>query len=270
MGYPIEHSLSPVMHEAAFQALGLEAIYAPFEVPPACLRGVLRGLVAAGIDGVNVTVPLKERIVPLLHGLSREAAMVRAVNTVVIRRGRLVGHNTDVSGLSRAVAELGWRPAKRSSVVILGAGGAAKAAAWAVCRHPGVELTIANRHPAKAQRLARWLARARPHGHVRVQALRDVELGGAHLLINATSVGMRAEDDVPIAVGRLRRPTMVYDVVYTRQTPLVREARRRGCVAANGLSMLVYQGAEAFRLWWHRRPPIDAMRRAVAHALAAR
>lgn len=265
LGFPVTHSLSPVMHAAAFEALGLDALYAPFEVPPSQLARVLRGLVACGIDGLNVTVPLKEAIVPHLNGLEGDARVLRAVNTIVIRSGRLIGHNTDVAGFARALRELGWRP-RPSTAVLLGAGGAAKAAAWALTQTPGMRLMIANRHLARARRLADWLQRARPGCRTQTQGLREVDLRGCDLLVNATSVGMRA-GDAPVPLTGLTKRMMVYDLVYNRPTPLVRMAQRKGCVASGGASMLVYQGAEAFRLWWRREPPVDAMRRAVERAL---
>lgn len=316
IGHPISHSLSPLMHQAAFEHLGLDAVYAPFEVPPRRLRAMVRGLTAAGIDGLNVTVPLKEAVVPLLDRLNREADALGAVNTIVVRRGRTLGCNTDVAGFLQALAELGsplrssspllrsfeeakkspcsaiasqrplrssksgggrgfatakqgWRP-RPGRAVILGAGGAAKAVAWALTKRPGVELTIANRHLARAQRLARWLRRVRPSCAVRAQRLSGVRLDGVDLLVNATSLGMKAGDPMPVSLRGAPRTLFVYDLVYNRMTPLVARARRQGCVAANGTSMLVYQGAEAFRLWWRRRPPVAVMRRAVERALRAR
>ena len=266
LGYPISHSLSPVMHRAAFHALGLDALYAPFEVPPAQLGKVLRGLRAAGIDGLNVTVPLKERVVRYADRLVDEAKVLRAVNTLLVRDGRLIGYNTDVIGFLRALKALGWTP-RPCAAVILGAGGTAKAVAWALTRYPRTTLTIVNRHPAGARRLARWLMRHRPACQVVIRSLQEVSLRGQELLINATSVGMSAGDSMIIDAGALHRDLVVYDVVYNRLTPLVRAAQRRGCLAANGVSMLVYQGAESFRLWWRREPPITAMRRAVEEAL---
>ncbi|MBI3088054.1 MAG: shikimate dehydrogenase [Candidatus Omnitrophica bacterium] len=267
MGFPIGHSLSPRMHQAACQALGLDAVYAPFEVPPRLLAPVLRGLVAAGIDGLNVTVPLKELVARQVDELAEEAKVLQAVNTVVIERGRAIGHNTDVAGFLRALDELGWRPPTSvGAAVVLGAGGAARAVAWALSAHTGTRLTIANRHVARAQSLVRWLRRVRPSCDARAVTLKDVRLDGQDLVVNATTVGMRAQDGLPVRLQGLRKGTAVYDLVYNRPTRLVREARRRGCLAANGTSMLVYQGAESFRLWWHRDPPVDAMRRAVERA----
>ncbi len=269
MGHPIDHSLSPAMHQAAFRALGLDAIYAPFDVPRAQLASVLQGLVAAGIDGLNVTVPLKEAVLPCVDALQREARILRAVNTLVIRQGRLIGYNTDVEGFAKALAELGWRP-KPCAALLLGAGGAAKAVAWALTRTRGIRLTIANRHRARAEALVRWLRRQRPGCHVAAQSLREAQVDGQDLLVNATSVGMHPGDVPPIDVTNLSRRAVVYDLVYHRTTPLVQAARRRGCLATNGVSMLVYQGAASFRLWWHREPPIAVMRQAVERAIRTR
>lgn len=267
LGHPISHSLSPLMHQAAFEALGCDAIYAPFDVPPAALSDVLRGLVACGIAGLNVTVPHKEAVVPCLDALAEEAKVLGAVNTMVVRHGRLIGYNTDVVGFERALEELGWQP-RRCTAILLGAGGAAKAVAWVLSRTPGSRLIIANRHLDRAQRLAAWLTRLRPRCRIEVRVLGPVDVRGCDLLVNATPIGMKGEATIPSIRGFSRR-VLVYDLVYHRLTALVRQARRHGCVAANGASMLVYQGAEAFRLWWRRPAPVDVMRRAVERALRA-
>ncbi|MBI4004291.1 MAG: shikimate dehydrogenase [Candidatus Omnitrophica bacterium] len=265
IGYPIGHSLSPAMHTAAFRALGLDALYEPFEVAPRFLAPMLRGLTLAGVEGLNVTVPLKEAVLPLLDRVDSNARAIGAVNTIVIRGRRLIGYNTDGLGLRMALQELGWRP-RPTCAVILGAGGAARASAWELSRIRGSCLTIANRHPRRAQTLVRWLKRTHPHACIQAVPLSEVALDDAELLINATTVGMRASDGLPVDARQLRRGMLVYDLVYHRQTPLVRAARRRGCVAANGLSMLLYQGAASLRLWLQRQPPIAVMRHALERA----
>jgi shikimate dehydrogenase len=269
IGYPIGHSFSPIMHTAAFRALRLDALYEPFEVPPRFLAPILRGLTLAGVDGLNVTVPLKEAVLPLLDRVDPDARAIGAVNTILIKNRRMTGYNTDGIGLRTALKELGWRP-RPACTVILGAGGAARAVAWELSRIKGSCLTIANRHLARAQRLTRWLSRARPRVCVKAVPLKDVRVEDADLVVNATTVGMRASDGLLIDPARLRQGTLVYDLVYHRQTRLVQAARRRGCVAANGLSMLLYQGAASLRLWLHRTPPIDAMRRALNQAVERR
>ena len=254
------------MLTAAFRAMRLDARYTAIDVPPRVVRPILSALILAGVEGLNVTVPLKEAIIPLLDRLDASARATGAVNTVVIRERRTVGYNTDGIGFRRALEELGWRPGP-TGALILGAGGAARAVAWELTRWSGSCVTIANRHGARAQRLARWLSRMRPHARVRAVPLRQVSLADTELLVNATTVGMRKADGMLVEPAALHRGLLVYDLVYHRETRLVRVARRRGCVAAGGLSMLLYQGAESLRLWLHRDTPLEAMRRALERAL---
>ncbi len=266
IGYPIGHSLSPVMHTAALQAMRLDALYAPFDVPPRFLSPMLRALILSGVEGLNVTVPLKERVLPLLDRVEPSARAIGAVNTIVVRNRRTIGYNTDGVGFTRALRELGWKP-RPLCAVILGAGGAARAVGWELARIKGSCIVIANRHLDRGTRLARWLSRQHPGSCIEGVPLRQVSLEGVDLLVNATTVGLRASERAVIDPSRLRRGTLVYDLVYHRETALVRAARRRGCVAANGLSMLLYQGAESLRLWLHREPPIEAMRKALVKAV---
>lgn len=266
IGSPIGHSLSPVMHAAAFKALRLDAVYGAFEVPPRSLRPMLEAFVLAGVEGLSVTVPLKEPVLRLMDRLDPSAATMGAVNTIVVRAHRTTGYNTDGVGFARALQELGWRSCPQR-VLLLGAGGAARAVAWTLGAVRGLELTIANRHPERARRLAAWMARVRPGCRVEAVRLGRARAEEAALVVNATTVGMRASDPPLIDPAALRRRTIVYDLVYQHETRLVREARRRGCIAAGGLSMLLYQGAESFRLWFHRAPPIAAMRVALLRAM---
>lgn len=266
LGHPIGHSLSPAMHTAAFRALRLDAVYGAFDTPPSSLRPILQALTLAGVEGLNVTVPLKEAIVPLMDRLDASAREAGAVNTVVIRGRRMTGYNTDGAGFAQALRELGWRGTARRHAVILGAGGAARGVAWELAGQ-GCRLTIANRHPARAQRLAADVRRRFRRIAVDACALRQAPVADADLLVNATTAGMRPSDRLPVDASRLRRGTVVYDLVYHRPTALVAAARRRGCVAAGGVSMLLYQGAESLRLWLNRRPPTEAMRRALERAL---
>jgi len=273
MGFPISHSLSPVMHNAAFGALGLDAIYAPFEVSPAKARLVLQGLVAAGIDGFNVTVPLKEVVLRSLHVLSPEVRQIGAVNTVVIRDGRLAGYNTDSIGFLTALRREARIPSLRGHVaVVLGAGGAAKAVIFALINAGCVRVTVANRTVSRAQRLVRSMESLTTRGRVAAHPLDADRLNDviqqADLLVNATSVGMHRGDPLLIDPQTIHRGLVVFDLVYgAHPTRLIEEARRRGALAVDGVPMLVYQGAESFRLWWRRAPPIGVMRRAVEQAV---
>ena len=267
IGHPIDHSLSPPMHTAALRALRVDAIYSAFDVPPTLLRPILRAFALAGVEGLNVTVPLKEAVIPLLDRVDPTARAIGAVNTIIIRNRRMTGYNTDGIGFLCALRELGWHRAGATRTLLLGAGGAARAVAWELARLRGHDLTIANRHPARAQRLVRWLRRHLPRARVQASSLSAVRPEDADLIVNSTTIGMRATDRPLIELSRLRRGTFVYDLVSHRETALVREARRRGCVAAGGLSMLLYQGAESLRLWLNREPPIDEMRQALRHAI---
>jgi len=265
IGHPIGHSLSPVMQTAALRALRVRARYEPFDVPPRFLSPILRALTLAGVEGLNVTVPLKQTVIPFMDRLDVSARDIGAVNTIVIRNRRLSGYNTDAAGFLLALRDLGWKP-KPVRAVILGAGGAARAVAWALSRQPGSQLLIANRHPARARALVRWLKRISPRVGAQAVGLSQVKVSNADLLVNATAVGMKSSDGPPVDIRGLHRGMMVYDLVYNRPTTLVQAARRRGCVAAGGLSMLLYQGAESLRLWTRRTPPIAVMRRALMQA----
>lgn len=257
------------MHNAALQALKLDALYTAVDVPPRYLKPVLRALVLAGVEGFNVTVPLKEAVIPLLDAVEPSARAIGAVNTILVRNRRLVGLNTDGIGFLKALRELGWQP-RGTRAVILGAGGAARAAAWELARLPGAQVTIANRHVSRAQALARWLKRQHPRAQVRASSLKEISLQEANLLVNATTVGMKASEGLLVDPQQLHRGLRVFDMVYPRETALVRAARRRGAVAAGGLSMLLYQGAESLRRWVRRPPPVGVMRRALPAALTDR
>ena len=270
IGHPIKHSLSPAMHTAALRALRVDGCYGAFEVPRRLLRPMLRALVLAGVEGLNVTVPLKEAVIPWLDRLDPAARAIGAVNTIVIRQRRLTGYNTDAAGFRRALTErLGF--VRGGRVLLLGAGGAARAVAWALAELAPQAIMVANRTPEKGERLIRWL-RGRATVGCRSVGWRDSALRaavqGADLVVNATTVGMHPNDGSPINPSWLRRGTRVYDLIYHRDTRLVRGARRRGCVAAGGVSMLLYQGAESLQLWLNRTPPLAVMRRALTKAMS--
>jgi shikimate dehydrogenase len=285
MGFPIHHSLSPAMHTAALRALRMDALYTAFDVPPRFLRSVLDALILAGVEGLNVTVPLKERIVPLLDRVDPTAQAVGAVNTVAIRRGRTVGYNTDVAGFTRALTEALRVDGRGRRVLLLGAGGAARAVGWALLALGPARIWVANRTPSRAARLVRWLRAARPvnrsGGAVRPPteisavsyqpAALSRMLPVVDLVINATSLGLGTTDPLPVDAQALHRRLSVFDLVYRRPTTaFVQAARRRGALAIDGLPMLLYQGAESLRLWLGRPAPLQAMRRALVEAMRAR
>jgi shikimate dehydrogenase len=250
IGRPVAHSLSPAMHNAAFAALGLNKAYLPFEV--ADVGGALTGLRALGIRGASVTIPHKEAVLPHLDEIDPVAAKIGAVNTLLCAEGRIRGLNTDWLGANRALAEK--MTLKGSRVLILGAGGSARAIGFGLLE-AGAEIAIASRTPEKGQTLARalgcpWLP------------LADASSRRAEALVNATSVGMAPLAEA-MAINReaLTHFGVVMDIVYSPlETKLVQEARAAGCHIVDGLAMLLYQGAAQFELWTGRSAPLAVMR----------
>jgi shikimate dehydrogenase len=271
IGWPVEHSVSPQMHNAALRALGLDWCYVPFAVRPENLPQAIAGACALGLRGLNATVPHKQALLSLMDELTPEARAIGAVNTVLVREEGLLGHNTDAQGFLRALREAGYEP-QGCSALVLGAGGVARAIVYALLS-VGASLTLLNRTAARAEALACEFA-----GHARASleagpldapTLRRV-MPGASLIVNATTLGMWPQvqstpwpDDVPLSAG-----AFCYDVVYNpRETHWLRRTRAAGCAAADGLGMLVHQGAEALELWTGRTAPIGVMRAACESAL---
>ena len=246
IGFPVGHSRSPAMMNAAFAELGLDWRYVKLPLPPERFEAAVRALPGSGYRGANVTVPHKLAARDLADELSDSAAAIGAVNTLTFRDdGRIAGDNTDAGGLLDA---LGGQPP--STALVLGAGGAARAAAWALA-DAGARVTVWNRTPERATELATDLgveAAERP--------------AGAELLVNATTVGLRPDDSLaglPLVDARV-----VVDLVYgDAPTPIARWAEERGARLVDGLEVLVRQGARSLALWTGREPPVDAMRRAV-------
>jgi len=265
LGDPVEHSRSPAMHNAAFEALGLDFVYVALRVRRADLGQAIAGVRALGIAGLNVTVPHKEAIIPFLDRLSPEARAIGAVNTVVRRGSRLEGHNTDAEGFLRAVRALGFRPRGRRAVVV-GAGGSARAVAYALIEAGISRLTILNRHPARAAALAERIAARSATIEVGPLSFAQdaARIGEADLIVNCTSLGLDGKTSPAILLSATARHCVVYDLAYgARPTPLVQSARRHRRRSSDGTGMLLEQAALAFRLWTNRRPPLDVMRAAL-------
>ena len=268
LGWPVGHSHSPAMHNAAAAALGLNWAYVPLPVRPDRLADALRGLVALGFRGANVTVPHKETVLPHLDAVYPAARVIGAVNTLVVSDGRLTGFNTDWSGF---LADLeSYRLALYGrDCLVLGAGGSARAVIYALLRR-GCRVTVLARRPEQAQQLVADLARAFPEATLRadeLQAAVGVAAGlDEPIVINATPLGMVGAnvDLSPWPDAPLPRGAFVYDLVYNpRQTRLLAQAAADGRRAANGLGMLVHQAAEAFEVITGRRPNAQVMRKAV-------
>lgn len=277
-GYPVEHSLSPAMHNAAIAALGVDYLYIPFSVLPEDIGPAIRSLVPLGILGVNLTIPHKENVLPFLDEVTPEAKLVGAVNTVHNQAGRLIGHNTDGEGFAGSLKAQGFDPCGKRAVV-LGAGGAARSVVFRLARE-GASITIANRTLERAERLADHVRRAVgifPEQNAKIdtvclsnEAGLTESISGAELLVNTTSVGMspHADDAPPIPPRLMHSRLLVYELIYNPQeTRLLALARAAGAQTLNGMPMLVYQGAAAFKVWTGLQPPIDVMMQAVQDRL---
>ena len=257
IGWPVEHSLSPYMHNAAFKALGLKAVYGLFPVKPEELEKAVSGLKALHIHGVSVTIPHKEKILSLLDEIDPVAFEIGAVNTVVLKEERLLGFNTDWIGVKRALEEVTPLAGKRA--VVIGAGGASRAVVYALCQG-GAKVVIYNRTFEKAQNLARIFG-------VEANPWEELPSAEGDLLLQTTSVGLN-EDRSPVPKEILPRFKVAMDIVYTPlKTTFLKEAKEAGCQTINGLKMLVYQGAEQFRLFTGKAPPVKLMEEAALSAL---
>ena len=267
-GYPVEHSLSPVMQNAALQAAGLDAVYVPFMVAPVKLEEAVEAIRALGIRGVNVTIPHKENIISYLDELDPKARMIGAVNTVINENGRLIGYNTDKTGLIKSLAQdLAFHPNGRR-ILMLGAGGASRAALVALAEQGAQWIGIANRTRQKAEDLAQAFRNLFPGTIFAVLGLDDAELSevcpSVDLLLNSTSLGMKGEIFEGIPWLQLNSSAVVYDIVYRRPaTPLVTSAREYGHLAADGMGMLIAQGEDAFRIWTGQECPEGVMKQAI-------
>jgi len=270
LGDPVAHSVSPAMHNAAFRALDLPGHYAARRVPSALLADAVAALRGEVYRGANVTVPHKQAVLPLLDELGPDAAAIGAVNTIVREGGRLRGENTDAPGLLAALeSALGIVP-YGLRILLLGAGGAARAAAAAMLSRGPASLTIYNRDPARAERLATEL-RARYGGRVRAveRAVALDEGADVDLVVNATSAGLDGVS-LPLAGLRPRPGASLYDMVYAPSpTPLMCALADEGANVADGLAMLVAQAAASFALWTGRDAPVATMRDAARRALDA-
>lgn len=269
VGWPVEHSLSPAIHNAAFAAAGLDWAYVPLPVPPEGLSEALTGLAALGFRGVNVTMPHKTETADLLEELSEDAQLLRAVNTIVVRGGTLEGHNTDAPGFGRFLRrDAGFDPAG-AEALIYGAGGAARACALALARAGVGRITVAVRDVARAAPLASIvrsvgvpLAVVRPG---------DVEDSVADLVVNATPVGAPGAEPAHPALPRLGPGVLVVDLLYDPPTTdLQRRAREAGATAVGGLGHLLEQAALSFELWTGTPAPLDVMSAAALALLADR
>ncbi len=268
IGDAVRGSLSPRFQNAAFAALGLNWCYVAFQVSRGRLEAALRGLLALGIAGANVTVPHKETVLAYVDEVTDDARRVGAVNTIRVDGGRMVGHNTDTGGMLDALTHDGGLVIHGQRAVVVGAGGAARAAVFTLAGAGATAVTILNRNWDRAASLADTVRRAFRcavdavplDGTAVTSALR-----GATLLVQATTIGGGAQRTLsPIPRAALHPGLFVMDMIYDpEETVLLREARAIGCRTLGGLPMLVYQGARAFEIWTSRAAPLHVMRGAV-------
>ncbi|MDO4518846.1 MAG: shikimate dehydrogenase [Eubacteriales bacterium] len=259
LGSPVSHSISPLMHNESFRLLGLDYVYLCFEVNENTLEDAVKGLRTCGIRGFNLTMPNKNKIVPLLDELSDSAKLIGAVNTVVNKEGRLIGYNTDGIGYMQAVIDAGHDIIGKT-ITVMGCGGAATAicaqAALDGVKKINIFVRPTSRFRGRTEKLAEDIqamtsCKVCLYEHGDNEMLRQA-IAESALLLNATSVGMAPNTDETIITDltMLRQDLIVSDVIYNpRETRLLREARQLGCQTFNGMYMLLYQGAEAFRLW---------------------
>ncbi|MEA1944306.1 MAG: shikimate dehydrogenase [Euryarchaeota archaeon] len=271
LGDPIGHSMSPVMHNAAFRALGMPDRYHAFRVRQRDLRDAIYGAKALGFGGLNLTIPLKEEALKYVDP-DPIATKIGAVNTIDFADG-IRGYNTDGIGAMRALEDAGVGVAGKK-ILIIGAGGASRAIAFQFA-YSGGEITIANRTEERADKLAcdlrtglEELDRSSPVRSIGLDRVAG-EIADADILINATSIGMHPDIGAsPVSPDLLRPELVVFDIVYNPlRTRLLSEAEQRGAIAIGGVRMLVHQGAEAFRIWTGREPPVDVMLEAVVREL---
>jgi shikimate dehydrogenase len=272
IGHPVAHSLSPAFQQAAFEHCGLDISYTLWDTAPGDLPKRLEVIRDPIYVGGNVTIPHKEAVIPLLDELGDRSMRVGAVNTIVNRSGRLFGFNTDGQGFVSALRnEAGFEPA-RCSMLLLGAGGAARGIAFALAEARAGRVAIANRSPGRAERLAEDVSQGSP---AEVDAVAWGEgLGEYDCIVNCTSVGMDgggAAEQAPISLEGAKPGALVVDIVYVPEgTPLLAAARAGGHPVLGGLPMLIYQGALAFELWTGVDAPIEVMFAAARKELAER
>jgi shikimate dehydrogenase len=269
LGWPVGHSRSPAMHNAALAELGLKDWhYQRLPAPPEVFAETVRGLPGAGFVGANVTIPHKERVVPQVDRLTEEAHATGAVNTLTKEGRKLVGHNTDVAGFKVALDKLVGRQKMPRQAVVLGAGGGARAVVYGLIREGFQRVIVFNRHLHRAEGLVKHFGRQASHMELRAmpwhESIIESELAKTKVLINATSIGLTS-DDTPVPGEILTGDLLVLDLIYAN-TNLLQAAQAAGAATSDGELMLLHQGAAAFQLWTGQDAPLDVMQAALEKA----
>lgn len=275
IGYPLDHSLSPLLHNTAFEALRLNWYYQKFEVAPAEFAACIHGIRALDIRGVSVTIPYKERVIRFLDSVIGAAGKIGAVNTIINRSGRLIGYNTDYLGFLMPLNQV-MKKTRMISVGILGAGGAARAVLYGLLSEFCLkQVIILNRNRRRAENLVAWAKKAfKQTSQYSIESLYSAQaehrLSGVDLIVNATPVGLYPNKCVmPVSTPEVfRAGQTIYDLIYNpAETVLLNEARKRGARTINGFDMLLGQGAEAFRLWTGKKMPVESVRSVLLYCL---
>ena len=265
-GHPIKHTYSPFIHNIAFEINKLDYVYIPFDIPPANLKNAVKGILALGIKGFNLTIPHKEKIMEFMSNISEEASIVGSVNTVVNEMGKLNGYNTDVTGILETL-----NPYKKSisgeMVSVVGSGGAARAVVYALIRHfKPKKIFLINRTEQRAETLINYFKAKMKFDGFSIKELYPPALVNifkdSKLIVNSTSVGMYPEIDDAVTTldDSFTKDQIVFDLVYNPlKTKLLQIAEKKGATILDGLNMLVYQAAGAFKLWTGEEMPIDKL-----------
>ena len=264
IGHPVEHSFSPPMHNAAFQSLGMDYAYVAFDVNPNDLSSAIEGAKSLNIKGFNVTIPHKIEVMQYLNELDEVASLIGAVNTIDFKN--LKGYNTDGIGAVRAIEEVST--IKDKDVIVAGAGGASRAISFYLAKFGANSITILNRNVNKAQNLAEDVLKSDLISDVRSDSISQINgyLDNADILVDTTPLGMDPHiDDAPIArADNMHENLVVFDAVYNpNETVLIKEAIKAGAKPVYGIKMLLYQGAESFKIWTGQDAPIDVMEKAL-------
>jgi shikimate dehydrogenase len=270
-GFPVEHTFSPGMHNAAFKKLGMDACYVPFTVPREGLQEAARAIKALNFYGLNITVPHKENIVQFLDELSQEARLIGAVNTIEIKDGRLIGHNTDGRGFLRSLTEVARFEPRGKKFLLIGSGGAARAVGYSLALAGAASILFRDLDSKKADALASDIQRSTG---VNVRSISEEETASAasnaDCLINATPLGLKKNDPLPLPAAAINAGHLVCDLVYNPpETPFLKAAKTRRAKTLPGIGMLLYQGVIAFEIWTGKKAPVRVMKSALARQILA-
>jgi len=252
VGFPVKHSLSPVFQNEAFKYAGINAVYVAFEVKPEDFEEAVRGLKALNVKGVNITLPYKEAVLKYADITSEDVKVISSANTLKFTQEGIEAYNTDWLGFLRSIKE--HTDLKNKNVLVLGAGGVSRAILFALKKEEA-NIYLWNRTKSKAEKIASLF------GAVVIDMPEDV-IGDADIIVNTTSVGLDEKDPPLFNYEKIEEKHVVFDVIY-KETPLLKTAKLKGARAIGGLDMLVYQGAESFRIWTGREPPIKVMKKSV-------